>query len=44
VDDEPFTETPVTIRTIPCALKVILPKNVPSALFCDTKDSNGKRI
>jgi diacylglycerol kinase family enzyme len=32
-DDEPFTETPVTIRTIPKALKVILPQNVPPELF-----------
>jgi len=43
VDDEPFAKTPVTIRTIPNALKVILPKNVPSALFCGEKDSSGKR-
>ena len=26
VDGEPFTETPVTIRTVPSALKVIVPK------------------
>jgi diacylglycerol kinase family enzyme len=33
VDGEPFTETPVTIHTLPSALKVIVPKNAPKNLF-----------
>jgi diacylglycerol kinase family enzyme len=33
VDDEPFTTTPVTIRTVPGALKAILPGSVPNELF-----------
>ena len=33
VDDEPFAETPVAIRVIPGALKVILPRNAPRDLF-----------
>ena len=33
VDGEPFTVTPVTIRTVPAALKVIVPKNAPENLF-----------
>jgi diacylglycerol kinase family enzyme len=33
VDGEPFTETPVFIRTLPSVLKVIVPKNAPSNLF-----------
>ncbi|MFC1991533.1 diacylglycerol/lipid kinase family protein [Chloroflexota bacterium] len=33
VDGEPFTETPVTIRTIPSALKVIVPKKTLGNLF-----------
>jgi diacylglycerol kinase family enzyme len=33
VDDEPFTETPVTIRVLPKALRVIVPQDVPSELF-----------
>lgn len=33
VDDEPFAETPVTIRAVPRALKVILPHEAPYALF-----------
>ena len=33
VDDEPFTNTPVTIRVVPGALEAILPKNAPSDLF-----------
>jgi diacylglycerol kinase (ATP) len=33
LDDEPFAETPVSIRVIPGALKVILPQNVPRDLF-----------
>lgn len=32
-DDEPFTHTPVTIRVLPGALKVIVPHNVPRQLF-----------
>jgi diacylglycerol kinase family enzyme len=32
-DDEPFTETPVTIRVVPRALKVIVPADVPRELF-----------
>lgn len=32
-DDEPFTTTPVTIRVLPRALKVIVPRKVPSYLF-----------
>ena len=34
VDGESFTKTPVTIRTIPSALKVIVPRNAPENLFC----------
>lgn len=33
VDDEPFAETPVTIRVVPRALKVILPNDAPYTLF-----------
>ena len=33
VDGEPFTQTPVTIRVLPAALKTIVPKNVPGDLF-----------
>lgn len=33
VDGEPFTETPVTIRTVPSALKVIVPKKMLGNLF-----------
>ena len=33
VDGEPFTRTPVTIRTVPSSLKVIVPKIVPANLF-----------
>jgi diacylglycerol kinase (ATP) len=33
VDDEPFAETPVTIRVVPGALRVILPQDVPQGLF-----------
>jgi diacylglycerol kinase (ATP) len=33
VDDEPFTETPVTIRVAPAALRAIVPHNAPPALF-----------
>jgi diacylglycerol kinase family enzyme len=33
VDDEPFAETPVTIRAVARALKVILPHEAPYALF-----------
>ena len=33
VDDEPFTTTPVSIRVVPLALKVIVPRNAPSHLF-----------
>jgi diacylglycerol kinase family enzyme len=33
VDGEPYTETPVTIRTVPSALEVIVPKNAPKNLF-----------
>jgi len=33
VDGEPFTNTPVTIRTVPSALKVIVPKIMPGNLF-----------
>ena len=33
VDGEPFTRTPVTIRTIPSSLKVIVPEIVPGNLF-----------
>jgi len=34
-DDEPFTHTPVTIRIVPGALKVIVPRNAPEYLFCE---------
>ena len=33
VDGDPFTETPVAIRTVSSALKVIVPKNAPRHLF-----------
>ena len=33
VDGEPFTQTPVTIRTLPSALKVIVPKKAADKLF-----------
>ena len=33
VDDEPFAHTPVAIRVVPGALKVIVPQNVPKGLF-----------
>ncbi|MBN1640656.1 MAG: diacylglycerol kinase family lipid kinase [Anaerolineae bacterium] len=33
VDDEPFAHTPVTIRVVPHALNVILPRDVPKELF-----------
>ena len=33
VDGEPFTMTPVTIRTVPSSLKVIIPEIVPGDLF-----------
>ncbi len=33
LDAEPFTRTPVTMRTIPLALKVIVPANAPGELF-----------
>ncbi len=33
VDGEPFTKTPVTIRTVPSSLNVIVPKVVPVNLF-----------
>ena len=36
VDGEPFTQTPVTIRVIPLALKTIVPKRVPGDLFGQT--------
>jgi len=34
MDGEPFTETPVAIRAVPSALKVIVPRNAPGDLFC----------
>jgi diacylglycerol kinase (ATP) len=33
IDGESFTQTPVTIRVLPSALKTIVPKNVPGDLF-----------
>ncbi|MDD5038613.1 MAG: hypothetical protein PHN78_04790, partial [Dehalococcoidales bacterium] len=33
IDGEPFTKTPVSIHTVPLALKVIVPKVVPGNLF-----------
>lgn len=36
VDGEPFTETPVTIRVIPSALKAIVSKRAPAHLFGQT--------
>lgn len=33
VDGEPFAETPVTIRTVPSALRLIVPHRVPTKLF-----------
>jgi diacylglycerol kinase family enzyme len=35
VDDELYTETPVTVRAVPEALRVILPQDVPQRLFVD---------
>ena len=34
-DGDPFAETPVTIRTLPSALRVIVPRDVPWNLFAD---------
>lgn len=36
VDGEPFTRTPVIIRTVPSALKVIVPRNAPGDLFVNS--------
>ena len=33
IDGEPFTMTPVSIRTVPSSLKVIVPKTAPANLF-----------
>jgi diacylglycerol kinase family enzyme len=33
MDGEPFSETPVTIRALPSALKVIVSRNAPGSLF-----------
>ncbi len=33
VDGDPFTQTPVAIRTVPSSLKVIIPQLVPGDLF-----------
>lgn len=33
IDGDPFTRTPVVIRTVPSSLKVIVPKIVPDKLF-----------
>ena len=33
LDGEPFTQTPLTIRAVPSALKVIIPKKAPGDLF-----------
>ena len=33
VDGDPFTRTPVRIRTVPSALKVIIPEKAPTNLF-----------
>ena len=33
VDDEPFTETPVTIRVLPRALRALVPRDTPRGLF-----------
>ncbi len=33
VDGEPLTKTPITIRAVPSALKVIVPSNAPENLF-----------
>jgi diacylglycerol kinase family enzyme len=33
IDGEPFTRTPVSIRTVPSSLNVIVPKIVPADLF-----------
>jgi diacylglycerol kinase (ATP) len=35
VDDEPFSETPVSIQVAPRALRAILPRDVPTTLFCE---------
>jgi diacylglycerol kinase (ATP) len=36
VDGELFMETPITIRTLPSSLKIIVPKNVSVNLFLPT--------
>jgi diacylglycerol kinase (ATP) len=33
VDDEPFAKTPVTIRALPRALRVLVPRDAPHGLF-----------
>ena len=33
IDGDPFTKTPIAIRTIPSALKVVVPESVPDNLF-----------
>jgi diacylglycerol kinase family enzyme len=41
VDGEPLTKTPITIRTVPSALKVIVPRNAPENLFNGDRTSLG---
>ena len=40
IDGEPFTMTPVSIRTIPSSLKVIVPKMAPANLFSSLPSSS----
>ena len=40
VDGEPFTRTPVTIRTVPSSLKVIIPETVPGDLLAPSMCSS----
>lgn len=42
VDDEPFTETPVTIRSVPGALHAFLPGDVPDSLFVSGSCLSGR--
>lgn len=42
VDDEPFTETPVTIRVLPRALRALVPREAPHGLFADEGRPQGR--
>lgn len=43
VDGEPFTSTPVAIRTVPSSLKVIVPEVVPGSLFSPSTCFHGSK-